>query len=387
MSSVTVSARVSRNVSCRLAVSTSPLMTSPVYSPSVSAAFGVAKMTCSGLAANTTYHCAVEVAGVLNRSLIGTFKTPAAGAHTFKIAFSSCADDNSNHVVHDRIRTEAPLFFMHLGDIHYRDIAANNPVLFRSAFDQVQRQARPAQLMRQIPTLYMYDDHDFGPNDSWSGSASRDAAVRVYRQRVPAPPLVETGDTAATYYSFEIGRVLFIVTDLRSMASQKSDSDTASKTKMGAAQKAWFKNLLSTATGKIICWFSTSPFIPNTTAGADHWGGYHTERVEIANHIKANCLGRIFILTGDTHAVGLDDGTNGDFATGGGGAVREFTASPLDRTTGTWPATYTSGYIQNRGQFGLVEFVDTGGATITVNWTAMLHDGTVLATQSFTRTP
>lgn len=387
MSSVAIMARVRRNVECRLAVSTSADMSSPTYGAPVTALLGTVKLTCSGLSANTTYYYCIEAAGVLDLSMIGTFKTPATGAHTFKFAFSSCAQDNSNHAVFDRIRAEAPLLFLHLGDMHYRDISVNNPTLYRAAYDMVQRQPRPARLLREVPTIYMYDDHDFGPNDSWSGSPGRDAAVAVYREKVPSPPKALSGALDPVYFSFEIGRVLFIVTDLRAMASQRTDADNAAKSKMGTVQKAWFKDLLTNSSGKVVVWCSTSPFITNTSAAADHWGGYNNERVELADHIKATCLDRIFILTGDTHALAMDDGTNGDFATGGGGAVREFTASPLDTTTGTWPATYSSGYIQNRGQFGLVEVVDTGGATVTINWTGMLHDGTVLTTLSFTRTP
>ena len=388
MSRVSVTARVNRNVACRLAVSTSVAITSPTYSPSVDAVLGAAKLTVSGLAANTQYYCAVEVAGVIDMATIGKFKTPPAAigtASSFKFAFSSCQNFDSNHVVFDRIRAQDPLFFMHLGDLHYGDYSPNRPGLFRGAFDRQLLPARPNQLFREVPTFYMFDDHDYGPNDSAGNSTSRDAALAAFRERVPHPPLVLNGVTDPVYYSFEIGRVLFIVTDLRSMASHESVTDNSAKTKMGAAQKTWFKNILSDPanSGKVFVWMSTSPWVPNVTAGEDHWGGYSTERTELADYIKIHCLNRIFVLSGDTHAVGLDDGTHGDWATGGGGPVREFTASPLDTSTGTWTATYTSGYILNTGQFGIVEITDTGTSTIGVTWTAMKADGTVLYTMSF----
>jgi phosphodiesterase/alkaline phosphatase D-like protein len=296
MTNVTVAARVRGQVSYRLAVSTSRAMTSPIYGSPQTPTNGTVKLTCSGLAADTTYFYCVEAGGVLDTSLLGTFKTPATGPQTFKIAFASCAVNSSNRVVFDSIAAENPLFFVHLGDMFYDDIATDTPRLFRQAFDRTLAVERQGNLLRNVPTIYMYDDHDYGVNNSNGGSASRPAAVATYKERVPHPPLVETGATDANYFSFEIGRVLFIVTDLRSMRSPQANTDNASKTMMGTTQKTWFKDQLSSATGKIICWFSTSPFIPNTTASADHWGGYNTERVEIADHIKATCVGRILSL-------------------------------------------------------------------------------------------
>jgi alkaline phosphatase D len=349
----------------------------------------VAKMTKTGLAANTQFYYGVEIDGVLNTTITGKFKTPPTAAGTaasFKFAFSSCANTGSNHVVFDRIRAQNPLFFAHLGDFHYLDIATDNIGRFRGGFETQFSQARQHQLYREIPTIYMFDDHDYGPNDSAASSASRPAALAAYREWVPHPPLVENGVADAVYHSFEIGRCLFIVTDLRSMATHESVTDSPAKTKMGTIQKAWFKALLADPANanKVFVWLSTSPWVPNVQAGEDHWGGYSTERIELADYIKATCPGRLFILSGDTHAVGLDDGSHGDWATGGGGPIREFTASPLDTSTGTWTATYTSGYILNVGQFGIVEVTDTGGSTVDINWVAMKSDGAVLYTMAFT---
>lgn len=390
MSSVTVSVQTTKYAaSVRLVVSTSVSLSSPLYSGSSATVNNIVKLTKSGLSPGTQYYYGVEIDGVLQTAITGKFKTPSATAGvagSFKFAFSSCAADGSNHPCFDRIRAQDILFFAHLGDLHYQNIGVNNILLFRAAFDRQFSQARQHRLYREVPTVYIFDDHDYGPNNSNRNSPSRTASMAFFRERVPHPPLVNNGISDPVYFAFEIGRVIFIVTDLRSAASPNADTDNASKTKMGTAQKAWFKGLLSNLAnaGRFFVWLSSTPWVPSVTVGADHWGGYSTERTELADHIKANCLGRICILSGDTHAVGLDDGTNGDFATGGGAPVREFTASPLDQFTGTWPATYSSGYILNVGQFGIMEVVDTGGPTITINWTAMLHDGTTLSTMSFT---
>lgn len=389
MSSITVAIKLTRDSSfVRLAVDTTGDFTSPVYS-SVSATSGrVAKLSLAGLDADTEYFCAVQIGGVLDTSTIGKFKTPPSGPESFKCAFSGDATLGSNSVVFDQIRAQLPLFFIHMGDLHYQNIATASEALYLAAYDGVLASAKQGQLFREVPTLYMWDDHDFGAGDSYSASPSRNVACQAYRRRVPHPALVETGDTDAIYYTHEVGRVMFIFTDQRSMASNKADTDNSSKTMLGATQKAWFKGLLSDSAnaGKLFVWVCSRVWGGVATAGADHWGGFTTERVELANHIKLYCADRFCVLSADMHSLAIDDGTNHDFASGGGAPTPTFQAAPLDQTGAETygGATYSEGgRFTNNGQFGTMEITDAGGADVNVNWKGYSSTGTELVQYDF----
>lgn len=380
MSNMTVSFKFNRDCDFRLAVSVNSDLSAPTYFGPIRTRRFVGKMEATGLLADTLYYYAPECNGVIVSGAKKTFRTaPAPGAASFKFAFSSCNSTGSNATVFETIRLEAPLFFHHLGDWGYPDIAANSKKLFRRNHDDNIIPANVAALYAEIPCLYMFDDHDYGPNDSNGTSPSRNAALSVFRERVPHHSLALTGDTDSVYHSYEIGRVLFIVTDLRSMASPEGDTDNASKTKLGTVQKAWLKAIVAAPgnAAKEIVWFSTSPWVPNVQVGEDHWGGYSTERQELADHFALHNPSRILICSGDTHAAAWDDGTNSV------GGIREFTVSPLDRSNGTWPATYTSGYFQENGMFGVVEVTDTGGPTISIALSVKNAAGTVLTSTSF----
>lgn len=383
MAEATIVARVTDDVSgLRIqAAEDSGFTTGIVNSPTVTASGGIAKMTLSGLSAATAYYYRLQKDGSAVGSLTGQFSTmPAA---SFKCCFAGDADSGSNHAVFDSIRGEAPDFFIHLGDRNYDDVAEASDAAFRQSHERCLSQSRQAQLFREVSTHYIWDDHDFGPNDSDGSFVGKANARRIYRERVPHPTLVNSGATDPIYYTFDVGRVRFIVTDLRSEASAKGDTDNSSKSMMGATQKSWFKNLVQNSSGYFLVWVCSRVFHATTTAGADHWGGFNTERVELADHIKTYASGRFAILTADRHQLGIDDGTNCDYATSGD-PLPIFLAAPLDQATNTQGgATFSEGVSSGNGQYGIMEITDGGGASITVDWTGKNSGGSALTTNSF----
>ncbi len=99
--------------------------------------------------------------------------------------------------VFDTIRKEEPLFFLHLGDFHCEDIVKNDRALYRRAFDTVLASPVQFALYRHVPLVYVWEDHDFGPNDSYSADPGGSAARLTYRENVPHYPLaVGDGDLA-----------------------------------------------------------------------------------------------------------------------------------------------------------------------------------------------
>ena len=350
----------------RIHISTQPDLSNPFLADFQTADASnnfIVSQPAAGLQPDTHYYYGVEANGAVDLSQIGHFKTPGMGAYSFSFAFASCATTSSNHEVFTAISNADPLFFLHLGDMHYRNINQNNQDLYRDAYNQVFAQPRQAALYRSRPIVYTWDDHDYGPNDSDATSPSREAARLTYREYVPHYPLPAGDGDAAIYQAFTVGRVRFILTDLRSERSPKSDPDNSAKTMMGIVQKAWFKNELLAAKGNfpLIVWACSMPWIDAPAAGADTWGGYSTERRELANFIRDNQIPPILIVSGDAHMVAIDDGSNSDYATGGGAAMPVFHGSALDQGGSVKGGPYSHGTFPGGGHFGLVTITDDGG--------------------------
>ena len=381
--SVRFKARIDHaSTTVRMHLSTHPDLTDAFisgYQTANSTNHYIIDLTAVSLQPNTQYYYGVESNGTLDMSHIGRFKTPGNGPYSFSFAFASCAATDSNHEVFEAIDNAQPLFFMHLGDMHYRDFAENNTNPYRYGYSQIFASPRQAQLYRSRAIVYVWDDHDYGPNDSDATSPSREAARIVYRQYVPSYPLPAGSGDAAIYQAFTIGRVRFILTDLRSERSPKLDTDNAGKSMMGAEQKAWFKAELLAAKAAgypLIVWASSGPWIDAKTAGADTWGGYSTERKELANFMRNNDIPQLLIVSGDAHMIAIDDGTNSDYSTGGGLTIPVFHGSALDRSGSVKGGPYSHGTFPGRGHFGLVTITDDGGPNLEVRLSGRQSVGT-----------
>ena len=237
--------------------------------------------------------------------------------------------------------------------------------LYRAAYQRVLSSATQGDLYRHIPIAYIWDDHDFGKDESASRLASRDVAQTVYREYVPHYPLVAGPGTKPVTQVFSYGRAHFIILDLRSERSLQNAPDDANKTMLGAWQKNWLKEHLAEAAKKY-------PLIFIVSAGSwisldrekDNWGAYRTERRELATYFKQLGLkGRLCILAGDAHMLGADTGESGDYAEGGGMPIPTFQASSLDRKGsikgGPWKILPIKPEV-GEGHWGHVEVQDNG---------------------------
>ena len=199
----------------------SPRIVAPTGPPSTD---GVHTFDADGLQPDTAYRYAIETAAGRDERT-GRFRTFADGPFSFAFAFGSCASTGSSNAVFDVIRRRHPHFFLHLGDFHYANIAVDDPWRFRDASNRVLRSPRQSALYRETPIVYVFDDHDFGLDDSDGTSVTKGAAQRVYRERVPHYPLPLSavpagvpgaGPIGPIAQAFTVGRARVIVTDTRS---------------------------------------------------------------------------------------------------------------------------------------------------------------------------
>ncbi len=355
----------------RLVVSVNQSLSPATFSGAVNTATATgntAKLTVQGLQPDTDYYYGIEVAGTVRTEVTtrGRFRTFPLGKSSFRIAFASCGDFRAaDQRAYTAILEERPLLFINVGDLHYSDTNTTNQDDYRANYDNVLTHTEQSALYRNIPVAYMWDDHDYCGNDSDATAIGRDTARSVYRERVPHYPLASAGGTMAQ--AFTIGRVRFIMTDLRSGATASSAKESASKSKMGTAQKAWFKQELINARDSgfpLIVWVCPDPWIAPPQLGDDSWGGHTTERTEIANFIRDNRINNLALLSGDMHGLAFDDGTNSDYATGGGGPVTVLHGAALTSEGSTKGGPYSGGVVPGSQQFGILEIYDNGGPSV-----------------------
>lgn len=386
----------------RIAVDTDPAVSSPVYSSSVAVdAQGAAIVDVTGLTADTRYYWQVEDNSVLDTSVTGQLLTDPVAGEPASFVIGVCGDAGlsptypgvtgsatnrlSNHPIFDLIRERALdegwRRVAHLGDACYYDLGSGNHGLsasataaqYRGMWDDILAQPRQAQLYREVPWVYAWDDHDFGPNNSDSTSPGRDNACTVYRERVPSYDLPAGSGANPIYHSFALGRVLFVVSDVR------ADREPGT-TMLGAAQLAWIDSLLETSDAAALVWLMPVPWLGPS---ADSWGGFGAERASIVEMLGDHgWLDRMLMVSADKHVLALDSGSHPD-----AGGFPNMLCASLDATPGSYTSQYDGGMWPGRGQYGTVAVHDTGGDVVitATAWAGATPVGSVWATTS-TRT-
>ena len=391
--SVTVSAKLtSASTTCRAVVSTSADLSNPIYSPfasSSSATNFMTKFNVTGLQPNTQYYYGVESGGVVDISAedIGQFKTPAAGAFSFTFAHGSCSS-SASHQVYAAIQNKNPLLFIETGDFHYADPNSSNISTHRNPYETILSAATASSLLKTTAMAYMWDDHDYcGNNNSGSGLTGTANARQAYQEYIPHYPLVAGSGNVPIYQSFVIGRVRFILADLRSLR--------ASGTMFGTTQKNWFKQecLAARDNCQMIAWITGTSWGGTQT---DNWGGFSAERTELSNFFRDNNILNMMIFSGDAHMIAIDNGSNHDFSTGSNNPndYPVFAAAGLNQSGSNKGGTYSQGAFTNpsstNGQYGIVEVTDNGGSSITFTFRGYRTTGNTttesqIVTYSFTR--
>ena len=295
----------------------------------------------------------------LGRNILktGTFQTPSTAPLDFTIAFSSCMDQQSDPKVFETIASHKPLLFFHLGDLHYDNIAQDDEELFKNGYLSTFRSpSGKAMLDMNIPTVYMWDDHDFGPDNSDSMAPGRRAAIKTYKEFVPHYELDrskanvqddEKRTGGSVHQSFQIGTVLFILTDLRSQRTPNSASDSSNKTVLGPHQKQMFKDLIlksleASSTVQCIVWCNTMPWVDDERK----WGHFKTEQQELVDFFNQHQVlkhKRFFIISGDAHMIAVDDGTNSP------GNIPVFHSAALGREGSVKGGPYSHGAFPGSG--------------------------------------
>ena len=186
-----------------------------------------------------------------------------------------------------------------LGDDHYADTTKRKG----QSTAYFSHRATPAfrSITSRIPSYNIWDDHDFGPNDSDGTAAGKEESLATFKDFWPNPSYGEA-DNPGIYYRFTRGDVDFFMLDVRYHRSPDKMIDDGHKTMLGAKQLAWLKRELAASTGRVKIIASGSEWQPNSHA--DSWTSYPRERDEIFRFIEENQIRGVLLISGDRHFTG-----------------------------------------------------------------------------------
>jgi alkaline phosphatase D len=313
-----------------------PAFAEPKQSASVRATAGTdytVRVTASGLDPATRYYYRLRVDGVVDRYRQTPFWTRTAPATpaAFRVAFGSCARhqlDVEQPIFHAIAAAEPDLFFW-LGDNIYADTVA--PWVLAEDYRRQRAIPSTLPLMRTVPQLAIWDDHDFGLNNADRSNPMRDATLAAFRNYW-ANPGGGLPECPGIFFQYGYGGVDFFFLDGRYYRTPNTDPDGPDKTLLGACQGEWLRQALLASQAPFKVLICGSGWSSEDGPTGDTWGAFLRERDALFDFIRDRGIAGVFCLSGDTH---FGEVNCIPWSARGGYDLYDFVSSPLAQTTGT----------------------------------------------------
>ncbi len=254
-----------------------------------------------GLSPSTTYYYRVEFEDGDSRGPpIASFKTapPAGTPGRLRFAFGSCIGTPADmELIWRQLASVAPVdMLLQLGDNTYAN--SPKPEIQRAKYYEQRGVSAYRDLTAGLPTMAIWDDHDFAHNNSDGTAQGKEIALRTFRQIWPNPSFGQATDPGV-YFTFSHGEVDFFMLDARYHRSPNDAEDRGQKTMLGPEQLDWLKKALKASTSKVKFIADGSSWHSN--GREDSWASFMRERDDLFDFIESQGIEGVVFLSGDRH--------------------------------------------------------------------------------------
>jgi alkaline phosphatase D len=342
----------------------------------------------SNLRPDTRYEYFVSL-GAQRANATRFFRTapaPGTAPAEFRIYLGSCAyteamSPNGNpygdefHIfdtIAANMQADAlPHLMLWLGDNLY--LRPNGKFLGVADFDSAERMAARYREVRSNAMLQklfaathhyaIWDDHDYGPNNSGKTFRFKADALGLFRQYWPNPDM-GSPELPGTWTSFKHQDAEFFLLDDRYYRDDEQAPVSDDKAMFGPRQMAWLKSSLakSKATFKLVC--NGSQLLSEDQNGKHSgWHSYPAERADFLAWLATEKIPGMLFLSGDRHNTQVFR-----LKQAGAPVVYEYSCSPLTARLSKLSKTdranprFVNGLGVERRNFGTLEFAGAGAS-------------------------
>jgi alkaline phosphatase D len=198
-----------------------------------------------------------------------------------------------------------PDLMLWLGDNSYlreNEWTSAEGIRYRFKADRAQPELQP--LLRVGQHAAIWDDHDYGPDDSNSAFPLKQASLEMFK-RYWANDSWGLPETPGIFGTFSFSDVDFFLLDNRWYRDADKDQARPDKRMLGEQQLRWLKNamLMSTAPFKVVV--GGSQFLANVSPRNEGWSRFPKERQDFMDWLLANRMDGVLFLSGDRHFTEL----------------------------------------------------------------------------------
>jgi alkaline phosphatase D len=281
------------------------------------AAHHAVKFHVEGLEPHTRYVFKISLADDPVAAVRGSFATaPGAGKPAkFRMSVASCfggayrRENGRTREVRGEYHNASwqllmdrhPDLQLIIGDNVYADSTDYNHLWDSYTLERTNN--RPfGEAIRMIPTYAVWDDHDYGSNNSDGTEPGKEDSLRAFGEVYANPPRTGAGGPGI-YTNFSWGGVDFFLLDGRYHRTPNEAPNDDKKRYLGDEQFDWLITRLKE---------SKAPFkllVNGSTWGAklreDSWNSFNFERIRLWKAIVENNISGVVFVSGDIHRCDL----------------------------------------------------------------------------------
>jgi alkaline phosphatase D len=223
-----------------------------------------------------------------------------SGNYTFDpLTDESNEDEKWQCNIYEEIYADEPDFFLWLGDnVYYRpeDWNTKTGMIYRNTYVRSRKVLQP--LLANTHHYAIWDDHDYGPNDSDGAFLNKETAKDVFKMFFPNPTF-GFDDFGGITTSFLWSDVQFFLLDNR-WDRTPNNMHSGKREILGEQQVEWLIDNLkrSLATFKVVV--IGGQFL-NPEARFENHSNYAAERKKIIDLIDLEKIEGVVFITGDRH--------------------------------------------------------------------------------------
>lgn len=275
-----------------------------------------------------------------------TFKTEAlwqwrTDAPNFSFATGSCAFINeeiydrpgkaygNKYEIFEAIAKQRPDFMLWLGDnVYLREVDFESKATMIRRYQLMRALPQMQQLLTVCPHYAIWDDHDFGPNDSNGSFIHKNWTTEIFKEYWANSSYGIEGSGITGHFAYADAE--FFLLDNRSHRTLKELGESEG-TILGTSQIQWLKQALLSSKSRFKFIAIGGQFL-NTEAKFENYSTYAEERQMLIDFIEKNNIKGVIFLSGDRHCTELSA-----LKLANGNMIYDLTASPL--TSGAYDNT------------------------------------------------
>lgn len=285
-----------------------------------------------------------------------SFKTEAlwqwrTDAPNFSFATGSCAFINeekydrpgkpygNKYEIFESIAKQKPDFMLWLGDnVYLREVDFESKSSMVRRYQLMRSLPQIQQLLTVCPHYAIWDDHDFGPNDSNGSFIHKDWTTEIFKEFWANSSYGINGEGITGHFAYSDAEFFLLDNRYHKTLSGVVDDEG---TILGTSQLAWLKQALLTSKSRFKFIAMGGQFL-NTEAKFENYSTYPKERQMLIDFIEKNNIKGVIFLSGDRHCTELSA-----LKLANGNMIYDLTASPL--TSGAYDNSKENNTLRVQG--------------------------------------